>query len=57
VKKYTADRLDAGAAPASVNRELAALKRMFSLAVEAQLLTHRPHIPMLEEDKYAEGLL
>jgi integrase len=32
-----------------INRELAALKRMFSLAVQADKLTRKPHVPMLQE--------
>ena len=32
-----------------INRELTALKRIFSLAVQADKLTRKPHIPMLQE--------
>jgi integrase len=32
-----------------INRELTTLKRMFSLAVQADKLTRKPHIPMLQE--------
>jgi hypothetical protein len=35
-----------GAANATINRELAALKRMFTLALQTGKLLHRPHIPM-----------
>jgi integrase len=38
VSAYERDRLDAGAARATVNNELAALRRMFNLAIEAKLL-------------------
>lgn len=41
----------------SINRELAALKRMFSLAVQAGKLTWRPYIPMLEENNARQGFL
>ena len=34
---------------AEINRELALLRRMFSLAVQADLLTRKPHVPMLQE--------
>jgi hypothetical protein len=44
-------------APASVNRELAALRRMFSLAVKADKLGHRPHVAMLTEDNARQGFL
>ena len=36
---------------AEINRELTALKRMFTLALQAGKLLHRPHIPLLQEDK------
>lgn len=48
-------RLDAGASPAEVNRELAILKRMFTLAVNASVLLHRPHIAMLKENNVRAG--
>ena len=35
VREYTSKRLDAGAKPATINRELAILKRAFTLAVQA----------------------
>ena len=34
---------------AEINRELTTLKRIFSLAVQADKLTRKPHIPMLQE--------
>jgi integrase len=40
---------------AQVNRELTALKRMFSLAIEAGKLLHRPKIPLLKEDNVRTG--
>ncbi len=40
---------------AEVNRELALLKRMFTLAVQAGKLLHRPHIPMLAEHNVRVG--
>jgi integrase len=44
-----------GASHAEINRELAALKRMFTLAVQAGKLLHRPHIPMLKERNTRTG--
>ena len=44
ISAYEAERLEAGAARASVNYELALLRRMFSLAVKARRLTFRPSI-------------
>jgi site-specific recombinase XerD len=54
VTKYIVDRQTAGAANATVNRELAALKRMYRLADE-QLGGYRPTIRMLKEDNVRRG--
>ena len=43
--------------PATINRELAALRRMLSLAVQAGKLPHRPHISLLAENNAREGFL
>jgi len=40
---------------AEINRELAVLKRMFTLAMHDGLLLHRPHIPMLRENNVRTG--
>jgi integrase len=57
IKAYAAGRQKAKAANASINRELAALKRMFSLAVEDGRLSHSPYIPTLEEDNARQGFV
>ena len=57
VRQYIAKRQGEGAANASINRELSALKRAFSLAIQAGKLFHRPYIPMLEENKARQGFL
>ncbi len=57
IKAYAADRQKSKAANASINRELAALKRMFSLAVEDGRISHSPHIPTLEEDNARQGFV
>jgi integrase len=57
IKAYAADRQKAKAANASINRELAALKRMFSLAVEDGRVSHGPYIPTLEEDNARQGFV
>ena len=51
VRAYIEKRQQAGLANATINRELAALKRMFQLAAKAKLLStdHVPDIPMLKE--------
>lgn len=46
IKQYIADRLAAKATRATVRNELAALKRMFTLANHAGIVTRRPHFPM-----------
>ena len=46
VTRYSADR-QTEAAPATVNHELAVLKRGFSLAIRASRLDSKPFIPML----------
>lgn len=38
-----------------INRELTTLKRMFNLALQAGLLLHKPHIPMLRENNVRQG--
>lgn len=55
IRTYIAKRQAAGAASATINRELAALKRMYSLALQAGNLLHRPYIPMLEENNTRRG--
>jgi len=53
VSAYVAARLDEGAANATVNRELAALKRMYSLASEE--VSSKPTIKMLAENNIRTG--
>lgn len=55
VRKYSKARLDAGAENGTINRELAILKRMFTLAVQAGKLLHAPHIPKLVEKNVRAG--
>ena len=38
-----------------INRELTTLKRIFTLAIHAGLLFHKPHIPMLREKNVRTG--
>lgn len=54
---YTRARLEDGAAPATVNRELSALKRMFSIAAKAKAVSRDtvPYIPMLAEHNVRKG--
>ena len=55
VQRYVLARQEAGAANSTINRELAALKRMYSLAIKAGKLLHRPYIAMLEENNVRQG--
>ncbi len=55
IRTYVSLRQAAGAANGSINRELAVIKRMFTLAIAAGKLIHRPHIPMLAEDNVRTG--
>ena len=55
VRTFIRDRQEHGASNGEVNRELSVVKRMFSLAVQAQKLHHRPYIPMLQEDNVRTG--
>jgi integrase len=55
IAAYVAERLDAGAAIATVNRELAALRRMFNLAVSARRIGWAPRIHSYRETNTREG--
>jgi integrase len=55
IRAYIVSRKEAGAKPATINRELACLKRMFTLAVQAGKLHAKPHFPMLREDNIRRG--
>lgn len=55
IKAYIKDRLDNGAANGTVNRELAALKRMLKLGYQDNKVARVPHIPMLEENNIRQG--
>lgn len=55
VRSYIAARQEDGAANASIQKELAALKRSFNLAVQAGQLATRPHIPSVNVQNTREG--
>jgi len=49
------EKLKQGAANATINRELAGLKRMLSLGYQADRIARVPYIPMLAEDNVRQG--
>lgn len=55
VRAYQARREADGAANATINRECAALKRMFSLAIKGERIHRAPHIAMLQENNVRTG--
>lgn len=55
IDRYVADRLDDGAANATINRELAALRRMFNLGKRARLVGRIPTVDMLTENNARSG--
>jgi integrase len=57
IAAYAEQRLADGMQPASVNRELAALRRMFKLAVMRGLLPTAPVIVLLAEHNVREGFM
>jgi integrase len=57
VRSYVRERQREGAANGSINRELAALKRAFTLATRAGKLGSAPYVPLLEENNSRRGFL
>jgi integrase len=55
VQAFIAKRQEEGASNGEINRELAALKRMFNLALHAEKISHKPYIPMLTENNTRKG--
>ncbi len=55
--RYVAKRQDEKASNATINREISALKRMFSLAVRARKVYVAPHFPHLEERNVRKGFV
>jgi integrase len=57
LERYTADRLAAGKARATVNRELGAVRQAFNLAAKRKppKLSRGPFVPMLNEDNARQG--
>ena len=57
VSAYVRERQREEAANGSINRELAALKRAFTLATRAGKMNSAPYIPLLEENNSRRGFL
>ncbi len=59
VRRYIKQRIQQSASPATINRELAALKRAFNLGLESTPPKVRmtPYIPMFEEKNVGTGFL
>jgi integrase len=57
VKSYQVHRLEERAAHATLNREVACLNRMLSLAVESGKLSRKPRFQLLEGEKVRQGFL
>ena len=59
IKHYVAQRRKAGASNATVNRELAIVKRAFHLAAQNDppMVVRVPYIPMLKENNVRKGFL
>lgn len=57
VRAYQSQRLGEAAANATVNREVATLGRMLSLAIDAGKLSRKPRFQMLAENNVRQGFL
>lgn len=58
IERYKAECLEAGERPATINRRLAALRRMGNLAVRQKLVPSRPYVALLDEsDNVREGFV
>jgi len=55
IKRFIAHRQTEGAANATINRELAFLKRAYNLGIEAEKIVRKPYIPQLKEDNIRSG--
>ncbi len=57
LRAYQKARLDEGVSAATINRDLSALGRMFTLALQSERLGFRPHVPKLLEAPPRSGFV
>ena len=57
LRSFVAHRMDSGISGATCNRNLALLRRMFTLAIEEKLIQGNPKFPMQEESDPREGFV
>jgi integrase len=55
VSKYIVHRQAEQTSDATINRELAALKRAYTLGYQSEKILRRPHIPLIREDNTRQG--
>jgi integrase len=57
IRQYIRVKQEEGYSNGTINRQLAALRRMFSLLIEDELLESMPHFPMLPEADPRQGTI
>jgi len=55
VRAFIAHRQEQGASSGEINRELAVLKKIYSLGLKAEKIHRKPYIPMLAENNARQG--
>jgi hypothetical protein len=55
IMQYVTTRQEAPVKPATINYELSILKRMFTLAIQAEKLDRKPHVPKIEMHNVRQG--
>ena len=57
IRRFIREMQAEGYANATINRHLAALKRMLNLGIQGEKTTRRPYIPMLKENNVRQGFM
>ena len=55
LQQYTRHRLEEGASNATINRELAIIKRAYSLGIRSERVARKPYVPLLQEANARKG--